>query len=170
MSGHAETKAPTTLSSYLGDHLAGSKAGIELVENIQSENEGTPLGAVMRQLATEIESDSETLESIMARLGIEPSRVKQAVGWMGERLSRLRLSETVTRSAHTTRLMQLETLSLGIEGKRLLWKVLQQVPQAGPGGGGIDVDFDFDRLVTQAESQRQQIEPFRLEAAAAGLT
>jgi len=167
MSSQASTAADqSTLSSYLNDHLAGSRAAVELVESIQGEHEGTPLGDLMGRLGTDIQTDRDTLQGIMTRLGVEPSSVKQAAGWMLERLSRLRFSERATGSAATSLLMQLETLSLGIEGKRLLWKALQHLTQAGPGSSGVD----FDLLIARAESQRQQIEPFRLEAAAAGLS
>lgn len=98
MSGQAHITVETTLSSYLNDHPAGSRAGIELVDT-------------------------------------------------------------------TSRLMQLETLSLGIEGKRMLWKALQQVTQASSGAAGVD----FDHLIARAEAQRAEIEPFRLEAAGEGL-
>ena len=99
----------------------------------------------------------------MLGLGIETSTVKQAAGWMLERLSRLRFDERVTHSAAVTRLMQLETLSLGIEGKVMLWKALQQVGETAFEG------VDFAGLVSRAEAQRKDMEQFRLEAAAAGL-
>jgi hypothetical protein len=164
MSNQTSTITPqSTLSSYLNDHLAGSKAAIELVESIRAENEGTPLGELLGRLATEIETDRGTLEGLMTGLGVETSPVKQAAGWMLERLSRLRFDERVTRSAATTRLMQLETLSLGIEGKVMLWNALEQVGETSFEGA------DFAGLVTRAQTQRKDIEPFRLEAAAAGL-
>jgi len=163
MSTQTSSTSQTTLSSYLNDHLAGSKAAIEMVESIRSENEGTPLGELLGRLATDIEDDRATLEKILAGFGIEPSPVKQAAGWMLERLSRLRFDERVTHSAATTRLMQLETLSIGIEGKMLLWKALAQVKENELDG------VDFTSLIARAESQRQEIEPFRLAAATEGL-
>jgi hypothetical protein len=165
MPGQADTTVETTLSSYLNDHLAGSRAAIHLVGNIRDENEGTPLGDLMGRLGTAIESDRDTLEGLMSRLGIEPSSAKQAAGWMLERLSRLRFAERVTGSAATSRLMQLEMLSIGIEGKRLLWKALQELAQAASVFEGVD----FDSLIARADSQRQEVEPFRLEAAREGL-
>ncbi len=164
MSTQTSTTTPqSTLSAYLNDHLAGSKAAVELVESIRSENEGTPLGELLARLGTEIETDRGTLECLMLGLGIEISTVKQAAGWMLERLSRLRFDERVTHSAAITRLMQLETLALGVEGKVMLWKALQQVGETAFEG------VDFAGLVSRAEAQRKDIEQFRLEAAAAGL-
>jgi hypothetical protein len=165
MSSQVHTVSPaSTLSAYLNDHLAGSKAAMELVSSL-GENSGTPLGEMLGRLGTEIDADRNTLEGIMASLGIEPSPMKQAAGWMLEKLSRIRFDEHLTGSAATSRLMQLETLSLGIEGKRLLWKTLAQVADAGASLDGVDLQ----ELVARAETQRDWIEPFRLEAAAEGL-
>ena len=143
--------------------LPASDPVSKALESIRSENEGTPLGELLARLATEIETDRGTLETLMLGLGIETSTVKQAAGWMLERLSRLRFDERVTHSAAITRLMQLETLSLGIEGKLMLWKALQQVGETAFEG------VDFAGLVSRAEAQRKDLEQFRLEAAAAGL-
>ncbi len=171
MSSQTEAPAQSTLSTYLNDHLAGSKAGIQMVEKMRADNAGSPLGEFMDRLATDIESDRDTLEGLMIRLGLEPSALKQAAGWTLERLSRVRVAKTVTGSAATSRLMQLEALSLGIEGKRLLWKTLQRVTEPGSGvAGSASVGVDFDTLIARAESQREQIEPFRLEAAGVGLS
>ncbi len=163
MSTQTTTTLQSTLSAYVNDHLAGSKAAIELVGSIRAENEGSPLGELMGRLATDIEDDRNTLDQIASDLGIEASPVKQAAGWMIERLSRLRFDERVTRSAATTRLMQLETLSIGIEGKVLLWKALAQLKESGLDG------VDFRSLIARGERQRTEIEPFRLAAAAEGL-
>ena len=57
------------------------------------------------------------------------------------------------------------TLSLGIEGKRMLWKVLGTLASSD----GRLVGFDFAGLERRAESQRRRLEPFRLELAAVAL-
>ena len=154
----------STLSTYLNDHLAGSKAAIELVTSLRSETEGTPLGDLVGRLVIEIDEDRATLEGLMTRLGVEPHRVKQAAGWMTEKLSRVRFAERVTGSTATTRLMQLETLSVGIEGKRLLWTAMARLSQVV----AVAQTVDYAGLVARAERQRDSLEPFRLDAAAEG--
>jgi hypothetical protein len=163
MSSRTQTVTATSLAAYLNDHLAGSTAGIELVTRLGAENEGTPLGETLARLATEIDADRSTLQDLMARLDIRPQLSKRAGAWVIEKISRVRFVPSLTGNAATSRLMQLETLSLGIEGKRLLWKALTQLsdPRLAP--------FDLDRLQGRAEAQRDLLEPFRLEAAAAGL-
>ncbi|MGH8573937.1 MAG: hypothetical protein ACREX8_15390, partial [Gammaproteobacteria bacterium] len=105
------------LGTYLNDHLAGATAGSELAQKLSSENEGTPYGSFLAELAREIEQDRITLENLIERLGIEKNPVKAAAGWIMEKFSRLKLSEALTGSGDLKHLLEFETLSLGIEGK-----------------------------------------------------
>ena len=154
-----------TLDVYLNDHLAGSAAAVELVERIRASNEGTALAAHMDGLALEVEEDRDTLGEVMTRLGVVRSTPKQVAGKVLETLSRLRLNERITGSPDVTLLLELETLSLGIEGKVLLWRSLSEVADTRPELAA----FDLATLSTRAVSQRAGVEPFRLEAAAVAL-
>ena len=78
-----------------------------------------------------------------------------------EKASRLRVNTPLTGSRELTRLMEAEALSLGIEGKRLLWHSLRQAAGADPRLAAID----FDELIERARRQRELLEPFRLDAA-----
>ena len=158
----ADTKP---LDVYLNDHLAGSAAAVELVERLRANNKGTPLAAHLEGLALEIEADRDTLGQVMERLGVARSTSKQVAGKVLETLSRLRLNEHVTGSEDVTRLMELETLSLGIEGKLSLWRSLTEVAASRPALAGVDLAA----LAARAVSQRAGVERFRLEAAAAAL-
>ena len=153
------------LDSYLNDHLAGSAAAVELVERIKANNEGTPLAAYLEGLGREIEADRDTLGEVMERLGVVRSKPKQVVGKVMETLSRMRLNERVTGGPEITRLMELETLSLGIEGKVALWRSLNHVADSRP----ELAEFDVASLIVQAVGQRSGLEPYRLEAAAGAL-
>jgi len=151
-----------SLDVYLNDHLAGSAAAVELVERIRDNNEGTPLAAHMEGLLRDIEADRDTLSGVMEALGVTRSTPKQVAGKVLETLSRLRLNERVTGNADVTRLMELETLSLGIEGKLALWRSLGQVATSEL----ALAEFDLPVLADRAVKQRARVEPFRLEAAA----
>ena len=156
----------TALETYLNDHLAGSAAAIELIETLRANNSGTPLDAHLAGLGVEVEEDRDTLRRVMDALGVPRSTIKQVGGKVLERLSRLRLSDKITGSPHVTRLMEIETLSLGIEGKSALWRALEPVAAATPGLAA----FDLPALGARAAAQRQGLEPFRLEAAAQAFT
>ena len=149
------------LGVYLNDHLAGSAAGTELAEKLRDNNQGTELGTTMAALHRDIEQDRATLEELMARLNVKQHPVKEAAGWLLERLSRLRLNPALTGSAELTRLLETEALSLGIEGKLAMWLALKEAAAADARLAGTD----FDRLIERARGQRRALEPHRLAAA-----
>jgi hypothetical protein len=149
------------LGVYLNDHLAGSAAGLELAEKLRDNNQGTELGDVMAALHHDIEQDRATLEELMDRLEVTRHPVKEAAGWMLERLSRLRLNPVLTGSADLTRLLETEALSLGIEGKQLMWRALKDAAARDQRLAGTD----YDRLIERAGGQRRTLEPHRLAAA-----
>jgi hypothetical protein len=154
------------LSTYLNDHLAGAAAGVELAEKLGANHEGTPFGTAVAAVAEEIKADRDTLQALMERLGIGKSPVKQAAGWVFEKATRLRFNRQLTGSDALTRLLETETLSLGIEGKLALWQALKGID-------GLDTELgraDFDRLIFRARQQREALEPYRLEAAAEAFT
>jgi hypothetical protein len=154
------------LTAYLNDHLAGSAAGVELAEKLRDNNQGTELGRAMVALHHDISEDRDTLESLLGQLELDRHAVKEAAGWMLEKVSRLRLNPALTGSAELTRLMETEALSLGIEGKLAMWLALKEAAAANPRLAGTD----YDRLIERARSQRGALEPHRLAAAAAALS
>ena len=150
-------------SIYLNDHLAGSTIGIELVRRACARNQGTPLGGYLERLASEIESDRETLERLMAELGIRRNRLKAFGAWAAEKLGRLKLNGQLTGYSPLSRFLELESLYLGITGKRELWRALQRTL-------GNDVPgFDFEELGRRAERQAAEVEEHRIEAARSAL-
>jgi hypothetical protein len=154
------------LTAYLNDHLAGSAAGVELAGKLRDNNQGTELGRAMVALHHDISEDRDTLESLLGQLELNRHAVKEAAGWMLEKVSRLRLNPALTGSAELTRLMETEALSLGIEGKLAMWLALREAAAADPRLAAAD----YDRLIERARGQRRALEPHRLAAAAAALS
>jgi hypothetical protein len=147
------------LSIYLNDHLAGSTIGVELARRARASNKGTPLGDYLERLTSEIESDRKTLERLIAELGIRRDRLKVFGAWAAEKLGRLKLNGQLTGYSPLSRLLELESLYLGITGKRELWRALLRTL-------GNDVPgFDFEELGRRAEHQAAEVEEHRLEAA-----
>jgi hypothetical protein len=157
--------ASELLGTYLNDHLAGAATGSELAKKLSEENAGGRYGSFLAELATDIEQDRLTLAELMDRLNIERSTVKQAAGWISEKLTRVKFSESVTGSADLKRLLEFETLSLGIEGKQAMWRSLRQVSDRYPELAAADLDA----LVKRAEAQRSGLEEHRLDAASKAL-
>jgi len=122
---------------------------------------------VLDALLGEIEEDRSVLQRVIKALGGSTNPVKRASAVGMERLASLRMAMPVLGpgSGEAARLEELEVLSLGIEGKRMLWKALGTLASSD----GRLVGFDFVGLERRAESQRRRLEPFRLELAAAAL-
>jgi hypothetical protein len=149
------------LGIYLNDHLAGSAAGTELAAKLRDNNKGTELGKLMAALHHDISQDKDALEELMRHLEVERHPVKEAAGWMLEKLSRLRLNPALTGGAELTRLLETEALSLGIEGKLAMWLALKEGAADDPRLAATDLD----RLIERARGQRRTLEPHRLAAA-----
>jgi hypothetical protein len=146
------------LSTYLNDHLAGSTVGVELSRRAAKNNEGTELGTFLERLSAEIGEDRETLHAIMDRLDVRKDRVKVAAGWTGEKAGRLKPNNRLFSYSPLSRLIELEGLALGVEGKRSLWQVLAEL------NGPRLAEFDFDQLIERARTQRDELQQRRLAA------
>ena len=150
--------ASRRLSIYLNDHFAGSIAGGELARRSAGANRGTPLGAELERLVREIEEDRNFLERIMRQLGVGIDRKKVAAAWLAEKVGRLKLNGSLISYSSLSRLVELEALTVAVEGKRLLWEALARDPEV-PG----DKD-DLDRLIDRARSQRRRLDRHRRRA------
>ena len=151
-------KRPELLAIYLNDHLAGSVAGVETARRTRGSNEGNEFGEPLARLCEEIESDREALEAVMDGLGVARSRIKPALGWLGEKLGRLKPNGQLHGYSPLSRVVELELLTLGITGKLRLWALLDEVV-------GEDSEADFAGLVARAERQREVVQNLQLRAA-----
>ncbi len=154
------------LATYLNDHLAGSMAAIELAEKVAEQNRGERLGVFLADLLKAIDDDRVTLEGIMERLGAEKGGAKATAGRMVEKVSRLRLHEKVTGDPDLSRVLELETLIMGVTGKLRLWHSLQQL---GPSQPRL-ADVDLDALVRRAHDQLAGLDEHHRAAAARAFT
>jgi len=147
------------LSIHLNDHLAGSAAGVELARRLRASNEDDPeMGPTLAAVCAEIETDRETLEALMARLGVRRDPVKPMLAWAGEKLGRLKPNGQLRGYSPLSRLVELEGLELGVTGKLQLWRALERSLDSVDG-------FDFEQLAERATSQRDRLEELRLAAA-----
>jgi hypothetical protein len=152
------------LATYLNDHFAGATAGLELARRAAGQNDGSELGVLLGRLAAEVEEDRNTLASVMDTVGAGRDRAKVAAAWVGEKAGRLKPNGQLTGYSPLSRVIELEGMSLGIEGKRRLWETLRALGDARLGS------FDFTALAERAARQRDEIEPFRLAAAESAFT
>jgi hypothetical protein len=155
------------LLGYLNDHLAGAAAGIQLVERCRERDPESELGQMLQVLLLEIRHDRDVLERVIRVLGGSPDTIKRGAALGAERISSLRmwLPMIGPGSRESARLEEIEVLSLGIEGKRLMWAALAQLSSADERLSG----FSFPDLKRRARSQRDRLERFRLRLATEAL-
>jgi hypothetical protein len=139
----------TTLGIYLNDHLAGATGGVELIRRIESESGDTEAAETIRRLAVEIAEDRESLKRVMTELGIPIDRVRVALGWVAEKLARLKTNGRLVFRSPLSALLELEAMRLGVEGKICLWRSLITISQTHP-------ELDRAELVKLAERGRRQ--------------
>jgi hypothetical protein len=149
------------LGTYLNDHLAGSTVGLELAKRARGSNEGNEYGAVLERISREIEEDRETLQRLMASLEIKRDHPKVAVAWIAEKFGRLKPNGRILSYSPLSRLIELESLALGIMGKRSLWEALGEVADQD---ARLDAT-ELKRLADRAERQRSEVWRLRGQAA-----
>jgi hypothetical protein len=149
------------LGTYLNDHLAGSTVGLELAKRARGSNEGNEYGAVLERISREIEEDRETLQRLMTSLEIKRDRPKVAAAWTAEKLGRLKPNGRILSYSPLSRLIELESLALGIAGKRSLWEALGEVADQD---ARLDAT-ELKQLADRAERQRSEVWKLRGQAA-----
>ena len=138
------------LSTYLRDHHAAAAGGVSLARRA--------LGS-SHPLAEQIARDRKTLEELMRELRVPPSAMKVGFVRTAEWIGRLKLNGRLFKHSPLSRIVELETLVVGIRGKEALWTALRT---AGANLQGIDLDA----LIESARRQATEIDEQRLIAVA----
>jgi hypothetical protein len=148
------------LRIYLNDHLMGSVAGLEMARRARAENEGNPVGEYLESFLEELQGDRATLKNVMRALGFKHDLLKQGMAWMGEKLGRLKLNGQLMGYSPLSRVVELESLCLGTEGRLALWRTLRALAGKDARLGR----FDFSVHIHRAEQQRRALERLRQKA------
>jgi hypothetical protein len=147
------------LGTYLNDHLAGATVGRELSKRAAGENRGTPLGDFLEKLHDEIAEDRQTLLEVMDVLDVGEDHLKTVAARVGERIGRLLPNGNLLSYSPLSRVVELEGLALGVQGKAGLWRALSLLDDPR-----LDA-FDFAALDRRAKRQYRGIEGYRMESA-----
>jgi len=154
------------IATYLNDHLAGSLVALELLEHLEKVHADTDIARFAAKLRADIAEDRLELEALMARLKVTESRTRKATAWLSEKVTELKLKLDDPGDGLLRLLEAFEALSLGIEGKRGLWRALAAAAEHAP---ALQV-ADYEVLTRRAEEQRGRVEAERLKAARRALT
>jgi hypothetical protein len=149
------------LATYLSDHLAGSVAALDLLDHLEAAHVGTATGRALAEIRADILADRRELEAIMERAGVSESLPRQAVAWLAEKASQLKLQLDDPAGGAFRLLEGLEAVSIGIAGKHSLWQSLSIAAEEVPALRGVD----YDRLIQRGEEEQRKVETLRLQAA-----
>jgi hypothetical protein len=138
------------LHIYLRDHHAASAGGVALAARA--------LGRY-HPLARQIAQDRKALENVMRQLKVEPSVLKVGFARVAERVSRLKLNGRLFKRSALSRVVELETLVVGVRGKEALWTALRESQLSLR-------SIDLDALVESAKGQGRELDELRKSAAA----
>jgi hypothetical protein len=137
------------LRIYLRDHYAASAGGVALARRALGPN---------HPLAEQIARDRVALERVMQELSTSPSAVKVGMVRLLERVGRLKLNGSLLKRSPLSKVIELETLVVGVRGKEALWTALQRAQVSLK-------DVNLDELVESARAQGIELEALRLSAA-----
>jgi hypothetical protein len=152
------------LAAYLNDHLAGSVAAIELIDDLIGAVKEESVKGFLADLKRDIEADQKILEQLIERADESESVARKAAAWFTEKLARVKFKIGGEDLGGLGLLQALEMLALGIRGKEALWCALEQSGTLLPG------NIDLAELKRRAVEQQQRVEQRRLEAARAAFS
>jgi hypothetical protein len=148
------TRKRQALIAYLRDHLGGSDVAIRVVHRLCSTYAGTEDGMLFGRLSKELAEDRSVVKALLQRLGASGRSMKRVAGHAsGAVLSVAAGGEPGDLSLLRT----LEALSIGVQGKRCLWRALQNLRPAPSTVDGMD----FVELEAKAVRQWEAIEERR---------
>ncbi len=148
----ASTRQRRALIAYLRDHLSGADMAIRVVHRHVSTHDGNEHGALFRSLSKEFTEDHWIVRTLLMQLGASGRSIKRASGFVsGTMLSVMAGGEPGQLSLLRT----LEALAIGIQGKRCMWRALQDLRMSTVHG------TSFVELEAKAVRQWEAVEEHR---------
>ena len=148
------TRGRQALIAYLRDHLSGSDVAVRVVHRLVSTDRGAADRPLFERLAKEFEEDRSVVRAVLNELGASGRSLKRAVGVASGTV----LGVTAGGDPGELSLLRtLEGLSIGVQGKRCMWRALQSLH---PVPSSVR-DLDFIELEAKAIRQWEAIEERR---------
>lgn len=152
----ASTGKRQALIAYLHDHLGGSDAAIRVVQRLGSTHDGTD-GTLFRRLLREFEEDRSVVRTLLTELGASGRSLKRVPGFASGTV----LSVMAGGAPGDLSLLRtLEALAIGVQGKRCMWRALQNlrwVPSMGHGMNFVELEAKAVRQWEAIEERRRAL-------------
>jgi len=151
------------LAVYLKDHLAGSEAGLQILEHIEADHGVGRIAEITTRIRREIEGERQVLTRLLEALDASTSVPRRIAGWMSEKALELKLIADDPGNGALRLFEAVEAIALGVHGKRGLWRALAANAQDIP----VLATVEYEPLIRQAEAQEELLELLRIEASRA---
>jgi hypothetical protein len=142
------------LITYLRDHLSGSDTALRVVDHLGSTEPDAARATLFRRLATEFAEERAIVRTLLTRLGGSERSIKRAAGYASGAVASM---SSGGEPGDLSLLRTLEALAIGVQGKRCMWRALQDVR-------GVSTEIDgmsVIELEAQAVRQWEAIEDHR---------
>jgi len=149
------------LGIYLNDNLAAPVAGSNLARRLAASESESAKADLLGQLAVEFAEDRSALQDVMSGLDVPVRHPESWSAWTAERIGRLKLNGRLVTRSPLSRVLELEALRLGVEGKAAGWKMLRAGAEAD---GRLQTDR-LNALIDRALIQIDVLEQLQVEAA-----
>lgn len=112
-----------SVAAYVRTHIAGSTAGVRLFEHSGRHQRDREVGAVLLEIHEQLVEERSYLCDLADRLGPGENPIFSAMAAVGEKLSRLKPTDLLRRTA-TTDFADLEAMRIALSGKLAGWDAL----------------------------------------------
>lgn len=153
--------------TYLNDHLAASIAALQLLERLVTTLHEPGMVKTLRTLHDDVRDEQGLVREMIAAGGGSESNLSQAVSWVGEKVSRLKIGPGESDPSGLMLFEALEAISVGFWGRRCLWSALAHLSRE------VTIEpttIDFAALEARAELHLTMLERLRLKASTAALS
>ena len=121
---HGPAGKRAALAAYLREHLAGSDAAIQVVDRLRLTHAGSHEGLLFASLFDEFREEREVVRLLLAQIDASPISVKRLAGQASGAVTALAAGG---ERGDLALFRTLEGLSIGVQGKRCLWRALQSL-------------------------------------------
>jgi hypothetical protein len=151
------TRKRQALIVYLRDHLSGSDVALRVVHRLGRTRQGSEDGTLFRRLSEEFEEDRAVVRTLLTQLGASGRSIKRAAGYASGAV----LSVTAGGEPGDLSLLRtIEALSIGVQGKRCVWRALQNlrpVPSTVHGMNFVELEAKAVRQWEAIEERRRAL-------------
>ena len=112
------------LVAYLHDHLGGSDVAFQVVDGLVWTAQSREDATLFRRLSNEFEEDRAVVRTLLTQLGASGRSIKRVAGYVSGAVLRVAAGG---EPGDLALLRTLEALAIGVQGKRCLWRALQNL-------------------------------------------